>query len=138
MRYAIAFLAGFLSTLIFHQGLIAILHRIGAWPRPAYPMNPTWPLGIPQILSTSLWAGVWAILLALFLARWNAGASYWIGWLLAGAIAPTVVALWIVLPLKGKAMAGGWDSKIVVGGLLVNGAWGLGTALLLKLLRRVW
>jgi len=29
--------------------------------------------------------------------------------------------------------AGGWDPKIIVGALLLNGAWGLGAALLMRL-----
>jgi hypothetical protein len=33
-------------------------------------------------------------------------------------------------------MAGGWDPKIIIGALIVNGAWGLGLALLLRWLKR--
>ena len=36
LRYLLAFLAGFLATLVFRQGLLAILHRAGASPRAAY------------------------------------------------------------------------------------------------------
>ena len=135
MRVFLAFVAGFVSTLVFHQGLLALLHRAGAWPRPAYSMNPTWPLGLPQVLSTALWAGLWAIALAFLLARWPTGAGYWLGWLLAGSIAPTIVAFLVVFPLKG--LAGGWNVKLILGGLMINGVWALGTALVLRLLRLV-
>jgi hypothetical protein len=37
------------------------------------------------------------------------------------------------MPIKGMGLAGGWDPKIIVGALLLNGAWGLGTALLMRL-----
>jgi hypothetical protein len=42
------------------------------------------------------------------------------------------VALFVVFPLKGMPMAGGWDPKVIVGALILNGAWGLGCALILR------
>jgi hypothetical protein len=41
------------------------------------------------------------------------------------------------MPIKGMGLAGGWDPKIIVSALLLNGAWGLGAALLMRLLNRV-
>lgn len=137
MRYALAFAAGFVATLLFHQGLVALFHRAGYWARPAWSMTPTWPLQVPQVVSSAFWAGLWAVLLAALLQRWSQGASYWIAWLVAGAIAPTLVALFVVLPLKGRPMAGGWEVKLMIGGMMVNAVWGLGTALLLRLARRL-
>ena len=135
MSYVVAFVAGVLSTLIFHQGFLAILHAAGAYPRPAYVMTPTPPLGVPQVLSIAFWGGVWAMLLLPLLSRWDAGWPYWVAWMVAGAVGPTLVALFVVLPLKGKPMAGGGDPRLIVGALLVNAVWGLGTALLLRLSR---
>lgn len=37
------------------------------------------------------------------------------------------------MPLKGMPMAGGFDSKLVVGALVLNGAWGLGVVALMRL-----
>ena len=54
-----AFAAGFLATLLFHQGLVAILHAAGACPRKAYDLSPTKPLGIPFVLSLAFWGGLW-------------------------------------------------------------------------------
>jgi hypothetical protein len=135
VRYVAAFVAGFIATLVFHQGLLALLHRAGLTPRRAYEMTPTWPFGVPAVISISFWAALWAVALLPLLARWDRGWAYWLAWLVAGAVAPTAVALLVVLPLKGKPIGGG-DPKLLVGGLLLNGAWGLGTALLLRLLRR--
>jgi hypothetical protein len=132
--YALAFVAGFVSTLVFHQGLIAILHKAGASPRPAYVMTPTAPLRVPQVISLAFWGGVWGAVLVPLLARWSSGPGYWIAWTSVGAIAPTLVAFFVILPLKGKPIAR--DARLWIGGLLVNAAWGLGTALLLRLLRR--
>ena len=39
--------------------------------------------------------------------------------------------------LGGMGAAGGWDPKIIVSTLLLNGAWGVGVALLMRLLNRV-
>jgi hypothetical protein len=138
MRYFLAFLAGFLSTLTFHQAFIALLHRAGQWPRPAWPMDPTPPLQVPAVLSLAFWGGLWALALAPVLARWGLGPSYWVAWFVAGAILPTLVALFVVMPLKGKPPAGGWDPKVMVGAMMVNGVWGLGTALFLRLFARFW
>ena len=137
MRYVLAFLAGFGSTLLFHQGLLFLLHRAGASPRPAYAMAPAPPFGVPQVLSLAFWGGVWAMALLPLLARWQGSWRELVAWLVAGAIGPTLVALLVVMPLKGMRVAGGGNPKLIVGALLLNGAWGIGTALLLRLLRRL-
>ena len=130
-----AFLAGFFSTLIFHQGLLAILHAAGASPRAAYALDPVPPLNVPAVLSLAFWGGVWGILLWLVIARAE-GPRYWLLALLLGAIAPSAVALLVVLPLKGQPFGRGWNSSVIVGALLLNGAWGLGVAAFMRLFQR--
>ena len=76
----------------------------------------------------------WAVALAPLLAKLRAS-RWWLGWIVAGAIGPSAVALFIVFPLKGMAMAGGWDPKLIIGALLLNGAWGSGCAVMLRLMR---
>ena len=49
-----------------------------------------------------------------------------------GAIFPTLVAWFIVLPLKGLPVSSGFTPGGIITALSVNGAWGLGTALLLR------
>jgi len=137
VRYLLAFVAGFVSTLVFHQGLLWLLHRAGASPRPAYVTKPVPPLGVPFVVSLAFWGGVWAVALLPLLARWNGSWSYSVAWLVAGAVLPSIVALFVVMPLKGMKVAGGGDPKIIVGALLLNGTWGLGTALLFRLLQRL-
>lgn len=135
MVWVKAFLAGFLSTLIFHQGLLAILHAAGASPRAAYSLDPVPPLGVPAVLSLAFWGGVWGILLWLVIAGAQ-GPRYWLVALLIGAVAPSAVALLVVLPLKGQPAGGGWKPAVIVGALLLNGAWGLGVALFMRLFHR--
>ena len=130
-----AFLAGFFSTLIFHQGLLAILHAAGASPRAPYALEPVPPLGVPAVLSLAFWGGVWGILLWLVIAGAH-GPRYWLVALLFGAVAPSAVALLVVLPLKGQPAGGGWKPAVIVGALLLNGAWGIGVAAFMRLFQR--
>ena len=135
MTYLKAFVAGFVSTLVFHQGLLAILHAAGASPRGAWSMAKTAPLGVPAVVSLAFWGGVWGILTWLVIARMT-GPAFWWAALAFGAVAPSLVAWFVVMPMKGMGPAGGFDPKIIVGALLLNGAWGLGVALLMRLMNR--
>ncbi|MDZ8053894.1 MAG: hypothetical protein RMX68_014740 [Aulosira sp. ZfuVER01] len=129
-RFILAFVAGFLAVLVFHQGLLALLHAINFTPRPAYQTTPTQPFGIPQFLSSAFWGGIWGLVWAAIAVRWQVNKNYWLAALIFGAVAPTLIAWFIVAPLKGLPIAGGWKPAAMITGLLINGAWGLGTALL--------
>ncbi len=127
-RIVFGFLAGFLGTIVFHQIALALLHLAGIAPRGAWPMQPVPPLGIPAVISLSLWGGLWgAIMMPLIETR--RGAAFWFTALVFGAVLPTLVAWFVVAPLKHQAMAGGFAPKALAIGPIVNGAWGLGTAL---------
>lgn len=128
-----AFIAGFGSTLIFHQGVLGLFYLAGLFPRAPFAMDGVPPLGVPSVLSLAFFGGLWGIVLWA-LIRGLRGPRHWLMALVAGAVLPTVVALFVVFPLKGMAMAGGWDLKLWVGALILNGAWGLGVALLMRVL----
>ncbi len=130
-----AFAAGFLSTLVFHQGLLAILHATGRTERGAYSMTPTQPLQVPAVLSLAFWGGVWGILLWLVIRGIPPDWRFWAAAIVIGAIAPSLVALLVVFPLKGQPVGGGWRPEILIGALVLNGAWGFGVALFLRLFR---
>ena len=134
-RTLLGFIAGFIATLIFHQGGLALLHEANLTDRAAYVMRPVAPFGVPQVLSLSFWGGVWGIVLAAFLARTGASRTYLLRALLFGAIVPTLIAFFVVAPLKHLPTAGGGDPKIIAGALILNGLWGLGTALILGFFR---
>jgi hypothetical protein len=129
------FVAGALAVLVFHQGTLAMLHAIGLTPRSPYGMQATAPFGIPQIWSTAFWGGVWGVILALALRRLD-GPRLVFASIVFGAVAPTLVAWFVVAPLKGQPMAGGFAAAAMATGLLVNAAWGLGTGALLLLFGR--
>ncbi len=127
-----SFIAGFLSTLTFHQGLVALLSATGAIGASAYNLSPTEPLGVPAVISLAFWGGIWGIVLWL-LVRPSRGAARWVWAAVVGAIGPTAVALLVVLPLKGVDVG----LAMVPVGMVLNGVWGLGTLLLLNVLRRI-
>ncbi|HHP7231060.1 MAG TPA: hypothetical protein ACFCUY_09395 [Xenococcaceae cyanobacterium] len=127
--WLLAFAAGFISVLLFHQGMLIFLNQIDFTQSSPYPTNPTQPLGIPAIWSMAFWGGIWGIILAAIAFPRRGKLFYWLTALLFGAIAPTAVFWLIVAPLKGIPVAGSG----IATGLMVNGAWGLGTALLLQL-----
>jgi hypothetical protein len=130
-RLPLAFVAGFLGVLLFHQPMLGFLHVLGLTAHAPYPMVATVPFGVPRVLSLAFWGGVWAVPLALVLGCIRARATYWLTALLFGAIGPSLVNWIVVLPLKGAPVGGGWHPSAILTALIINGAWGLGTALLL-------
>ncbi len=128
----LAFAAGFIAVLVFHQGAWAALHAAGLVPagQHAWSLTPMPPFHVPAVLSLAFWGGVWAVVLFLALPDLE-GPAYWGQWILTGAILLTLVALLVVAPLKGQAFATIPWSRFWIGAL-VNGAWGLGTAAMLQ------
>ncbi|HXH71579.1 MAG TPA: hypothetical protein VNI58_02050 [Mariprofundaceae bacterium] len=133
-RYLFGFVAGFFATLIFHQFALAGLWHLGFAPFAPFSMKPTWPFGVPAMLSLAFWGGVWGIVFVMVHGWFPRRAGYWWAAFLFGAIAPTLVALLVVIPLKGGAVGGGWHWHLLVTAFLVNGAWGVGTGLIYKML----
>jgi hypothetical protein len=133
-RLALGFIAGFFATLIFHQLSLAVLWGIGLAPFPPFSFAFTQPFHIPAVLSLSLWGGVWGILFVLIDRSFPRYGNYWVTAFLFGAILPSLVALAIVIPLKGKPMGGGWHASLLLTAFIINGAWGIGTGLIIKML----
>ena len=130
----VGFISGAIAVLVFHQGAAAILHALALTPRAPYSMNATAPLGVPQLWSIAFWGGVWGVVLAAALARLH-GAALIIAATLFGAVLPTLVAWFVVAPLKGQPIAAGFVPAAMLIGPIVNAAWGLGTGLGLALFR---
>jgi hypothetical protein len=124
----VGFISGAVSVLLFHQGAAALLHALELTARAPYSMQPTRPWGIPQLWSIAFWGGLWGVLLAATLARLE-GARLVLSALVFGAVLPTLVAWFIVAPLKGQPMAGGLVPMAMAAALILNGAWGLGTGI---------
>jgi hypothetical protein len=130
-RILLAFISGFVAVLVFHQGGLALLNALGLTDRAPYAMDPTRPFGVPQLISSAFWGGLWGIALAyVFRTKLTYARGFTFG-----ALAPTVVALLLVMPLKGQPIGGGWDPQIIVGAMILNGLWGLGAAIFIKLFK---
>jgi hypothetical protein len=135
LRLVLGFAAAFLSTLVFHQIGLAMLHALGVTPAIPWSLKPVPPFGVPAVISLAFWGGVWGVVLVLcepWLAR--APGGYWLGVIVFGAVFPTLAAWFIVFPLKGLPAAGGFHLPGITVGPIVNGLWGLGTGVFLSLL----
>ncbi|MES1941280.1 hypothetical protein T5B8_13630 [Salinisphaera sp. T5B8] len=132
-----AFIAGFVSTLTFHQGLLWLFVAAGVLSGAnTWNMAPVPPFGVPSVISLAFWGGLWGMLLWLLIRRALA-AGYYVGAIILGAIGPTLVYLFVVQWLKGQSMAEIFDhlSMARVGiGLALNGCWGLGVAVLMRIM----
>ena len=137
-KLLLGFAAGFIAVLLFHQPVLALLNQIGLAEANIYSLKGTAPLGVPQVISLAFWGGVWGVLFALVEHRFSHGTRYWVYAFAFGAIFPTLVAWFLVAPLKGLPVAGDWQLNRMVTGVLINGAWGVGTALLMRLGYRIW
>lgn len=133
-RILIGFGSGFVATLVFHQIALALLSAIGLAPFGPWNMSPTAPFGIPAVLSLSFWGGLWGILFVLIHHQFGSGARYYLLAFLFGAIVPTLVALLIVVPLKGGPIGAGWNPAVWATAGIINGVWGVATGLLVRLL----
>lgn len=130
-RLLFGFIAGVLATLIFHQLTLAVLWGVGLAPFRPFSLAATKPFGVPAVFSLAFWGGVWGIVFALIDGSFPRH-GYWVIAFLFGAILPSLVALVVVLPLKGRPMGGGWHLPLLLTAFLINGAWGIGTGLILQ------
>lgn len=129
------FISGFIAVLLFHQGLAFVLHALEWTPRVPYSFEATQPFGVPQLWSIAFWGGVWGAVLAAALGLLS-GTRLIVAATVFGALLPTLVAWFVVAPLKGQPIAAGGVPLAMAVGLMVNGAWGLGTGIGLALFGR--
>jgi hypothetical protein len=136
MHWLVAFIAGFFAVLIFHQLVLWALTAAGITQGAPYSIRPVGPFAVPRVLSAAFWGGVWGIVFYFFSRRWRFDSAYWLKALAFGMIFPTLVAWFVVAPLKGLPVVAGGKLNGIVTGLCVNAAWGLGTGILLRLFSR--
>jgi hypothetical protein len=126
------FLAGAISAVFFQQGALAILKAVNYTTFSPFSYNPTAPLGLPQIWSFAFWGGVWGLVFGLAERHFPQNAGYWIAAILFGALLPSLVLWFVVAPIKGQPMAAGYDTYRMGLHLMIHGAWGLGTGILVR------
>src|SRR5215831_2534925 len=122
----LGFIAGAFGVLIFHQGVLVIMHALGLVPFAPYAVDPTPPFGVPKVLSLAFWGGVWGIVLVWFMGRVRGADRLWVA-IVFGGVLPSLVGMLVVTPLKGGAITLGAAMMLLA--FVINGVWGLGTAL---------
>jgi hypothetical protein len=131
MRVFLGFIAGAIAVLTFHQGMVAALHAAGWVQFAPYPTAPVPPFGVPRIADLCFWGGLYGAVFGLAMPRFTWPA--WLNGLILGVIA-ALVGMFIVAPLKGLPIAGGWMPANILRSLVINGFWGLGVGIILPLL----
>jgi len=138
---ALAFVAGFLSVLTFHQGAIGIAHLVGLAPNPPYPTRAVGPLGVPQFVSLAFWGGIWLTVFAALALRLPPSLQGGVGLVVAGLVFGGLVIStfnWFVLaPLRGQPLGNGFVPANMLRGVVYNGLFGLGGTLWMLAGRRV-
>ena len=130
-RIFIGFIAGFLSHLIFQGAFGSILYAAHVLPALPFSLDPVPPLGVPRTLSLGFWAGLWGIAYALLEPRLTARFGWWPGGLVFG-LAPLAVLWFVVLPLKGMPIGGGFVPAMVPIHVGFHEAFGIGVAILFR------
>jgi hypothetical protein len=131
-RAGLGFIAAATSVLVFHQGMWILLWALGIMPAAPFPVRPVPPLGIPQILNLCFWGGLYGIAYGLLAPRFAATPKLLVG--IGLGLCAVFVSWFVVAPIKGLPIATGWVPLRMVISLLINGAWGIGTVLILHLL----
>ncbi len=140
-RLFLGFLAGFLAHLVFQGGFGAVLYAANLVPALPWSLMPVPPLGVPRSLSLGFWAGLWGLAYALLERRLTALHAWWSGGLVFGLALPLVAYWFVVLPLKGAGIGGGFHLARVPIEVGFHAVFGLGTAIIFRaglVLARRW
>src|SRR3546814_3470874 len=78
-----------------------------AFPFAAWSLEPVPPLAVPRSLSAAFWGGLWGVVYALLEPKLTARLGWLAGGLVFGAL-PVLVLWFVVLPLQGLPVGGGF------------------------------
>ncbi len=131
----VGFIAGALSVLVFHQAGFWLARELGLLNAQLYSLRPVPPWGVPTIVSQAFWGGLWGIAGAFLVERLPGILNGALGWMLFAGIVATLVNWFIVLPIKGAPMGGGFRMNGVAVVPAVYVVWGFGMWLIAKLER---
>jgi len=142
-RVVFGFIAGAISVLVAHEGIIYLLHAADYIPTQGWSMTPAIPpWGVPRLVNNVFWGGLWGVLFAL-LYDWVPGGMAWLKGLIFG-LCIVVVSNWTLLPLiKGQifgqanqVLFGGFNPQRMVIVLVILGAFGIGLGIVYALIGR--
>ena len=126
------FIAAALAVVTAHEAIVYVLaNYVGLLPAAAraWNMAPFGPLGVPTIVNSMFWGGLWGVLFALIYNLLPGGVS-WAKGLIFGLCIP-LVSNWN--PAQTAFFSGG-DPKRMLAVLLILGGFGLMTGLIYSLL----
>lgn len=135
-RIIVGFVAGALAVAVFHQLTILVLTLVGMIPGNAYSLKGVPPWGVPALLNSMFWGGLWGIVFAFIAPKLPTGRNYWLAGVAFGIMGPLLVNWFVVSPIKGQPMAGGLVPLRMLAGLLIGGFFGLGCAVFWRHLPR--
>jgi hypothetical protein len=139
----LGFVAAAVAVVTVHQAIVYVLGMYKFLPATsqAWSMRPIPPYGVPQIVNSIFWGGLWG---ALFAAVWQKlpGGAMWLRGLIFGLLV-ALFSNWMLVPLiKGVLLKqpnqpffGGFDPTRMVATVLILGGFGLTLGLVYGLLR---
>lgn len=131
------FVAGALSVLVFHQGMVLALHLMGQIPGFPWSLRSVAPLGVPQIVNQMFWGGLWGIGFVFVGARIPVPSDIGRG-AIYGLLGPWLLGNGILVPLfKSGTLLFGFNPQNMWRGALIGAAFGIGIAVFIRLLARV-
>ena len=130
----IGFIAGALSVLVFHQGMVLLLYLMKQTPN--FPWNMTamkTGLGLPTLVNQMFWGGLWGVAFAA-LGHMIPIAHNVLRGVVFGLVGPFLLGNGILVPALKQTGQFFWTwpaPRYVVGGL-IGAAFGAGIAVIMK------
>jgi hypothetical protein len=132
------FVAGALAVVVFHQGMVLILHLMKLVPN--FPWNTGTfrggPVPIPVIVNQMFWGGIWGIGFAAVAGLIPVAHNILRG-VIYGLLGPGLLGNGILVPLfKGGAFLWGFQGQRIMISALIASAFGAGLAVFFRLLAK--
>lgn len=133
---SMGFLAGAIAVLTAHQIVVLALSASGLVAANPWSLRPAGPYGVPAVLNSTFWGGVWGVVFAAIAGRLP-GNRLWTKGLVFGLVFPLVLGVWILVPLiKSLPFFAGLSAPRLIAGVLIHAAYGAALGPLYGLLMR--
>lgn len=140
-RLLLGSLAAAIAVVTVHEGIIYGLTQSGLIRGTAWGMQPIPPWGVPRLLNSIFWGGLWGALFAAVYDRLP-GHAPWVKGLVYGLLI-VVFSNWLLLPLiKGQVLGqpnqvlfAGWHPGRMAAVVMIVGGFGVALGVIYGLLR---